>query len=252
MKKTPLYCCFALLLVSCITPNRVLYLQDMNDESQIELEHKYEARIAVQDQLSIVVTCSDESLAEPFNLFGQNLSNTNILNNSLSGYLVDINGEIDFPILGKVKVKGLTRLELQKKLTDILVEGKYLENPLVTIRYTNFKIFYLGSNGGGVLNISNERCTLLEALAMMGGLDNYTRRDKISIIREVDGKMTMRYLDPRSSEVFNDPYFLLQQNDFVITESIKGQYYKQEVSYWLSWVSVFTSISSIITMLLLL
>lgn len=251
MNKTLLYLCLPLFLVSCITPDKVLYLQDMDESSQIKIENKYEARISVQDQLSIFVTCSDQTLIEPFNLYGQNMNNTGS-NNLLSGYLVDVNGEIDFPILGKIKVQGLTRLELQKLLTDRLTEEMYLEDPLVTIRFSNFKIFYLGAGGGGVLNISNERCTLLEALAMMGGLDNYTRRDKIAVIREVDGKMTMRYLDPRSSEMFNDPYFLLQQNDFVITESIKGQYYKQEVSYWLSWISVFTSISSIVTMLLLL
>ena len=86
------------------------------------------------------------------------------------------------------------------------------------VRFQNFKIFFLGSNGGKAITVTNERCTFLEALALSGDLNVYTNRSKIAVMREIDGKMVTRYLDPRSSAVFQDPFFMLQQNDFIITQ----------------------------------
>ena len=131
---------------------------------------------------------------------------------------MDVNGNIEFPVLGELHVAGLTRLQLQDMITDQLKSNGYLSNPNVMVRFLNFKVFVLGTESGKVLNITEERCTFLEALAMAGGLDLYTRRDRIGVMREVNGKMVIHYLDPRSTEIFNDEFFLLQQNDIIFTE----------------------------------
>ena len=248
--------CFVLLLLvcsSCMTPRKVLYLQDMGDSSSVDLGVKYEARIAPSDRLGIFVSSSDDKdLVESFNQHNRSNANSGSTGRQWYGYLVDVNGNIYFPVLGKLHVEGLTRIELQDTITRILKEGGYLTNPLVIVELSNFKINFLGADGGKVIYVDGDRCTLFEALALSGDLGTYTRRDKVRVYRQVNGKMTCRTLDLRSSKVFNDPYFQLQQNDYVVTQSIKGQYYRQEVSYWLSWVSAFTSVLSVVTSVILL
>ena len=146
------------------------------------------------------------------------------------------------PVLGKVHAGGLTRLQLQERIKDILVENNYINDPYVMVRFQNFKVFFLGSNGGKAITITNERCTFLEALALSGDLNVYTNRSKIAVMREIDGKMVMRYLDPRSSAVFNDPFFMLQQNDFIITQDRK---YKNALDSSMQVTKVFSIISSL-------
>ncbi len=232
----------AMTAVSCVTPRRVNYLQDMTQGSQIELENRFEAKIAPYDELNIsVVSPSNPTLAEPFN---NNVANKN-------GYLVDVNGDIDFPYLDKIHVAGMTRLRLQETLTDMLKREGYISDAFVTVRFNNFKIFFLGAEGGKVLTVNNERCTFLEALAMMGQLDQHTRRDHIAVMREVNGQMVMRYLDPRSSDVFNDPFFMLQQNDFIITDNYNAGVVRSEITTVFSIFSAVASMASLIITVML-
>lgn len=226
----------AMLATSCITSERVDYLQDMEHNSQIELENRFEATISPYDQLTIVVSSFDQSLAAPFNLNG----------GGTGAYLVDVNGDIQFPVLGNIHVAGMTRLQLQEAIATRLQTDNYIADPFVMVRFHNFKIFFLGADGGRAVTIDNERCTFLEALALSGDLSIYTRRDKIAVMREVNGKMTVRYLDPRSSKVFEDPFFMLQQNDFIITQSNNLGIKRSETSYWLGWVSTISSLTAIV------
>lgn len=229
----------AVALTSCVTPRRVNYLQDMTHGSQIELEGRFEARIAPYDNLSIVVSTAQPSqdMAQPFN----------VVRDGKGGYLVDIDGNIDFPVLGKLHVAGLTRLQLQDTITRLLDKGGYLDDPFVMARFNDFKIFFIGNGTGKVINVNNERCTFLEALALSGGLDNFTRRDRIAVMREVNGTMVMRYLDPRSSDVFNDPFFMLHQNDFIITDGMSSGTMRGEISYWTGLASTLLSVASLLT-----
>lgn len=241
----------AICAVSCTTPKKVLYLQDMAHGTQIELENKYEAAISPNDELRIIISCENEELSKPFNLgYGTGGTMYNTGGNGYLGYLVDIYGNIQMPILGEIHVAGMTRLQLQNEIKKRLKAGSYIEDPYVMVRFNNYKIFFLGPDGGKSITIPEERCTFLEALARSGDLSNYTRRDRIGVLREVDGKMTMRYLDPRASDVFDDPYYMLQQNDIIITQSIKSKYYKEEFSYWASWLALLTSIASVVTLIL--
>lgn len=247
----PLALC--LVVTSCMSTKDILYLQDMGQDSQIKLENKFQAVISPYDELTVIVSCNDVELAKPFNITAVQQQISNQSTQGL-GYLVDDNGNIEMPELGQIHVAGLTRLELQDTLVARLRDGGFLEDPYVMVRFNNFKVFYLDNVGekARVLDIPDERCTLFEALSMLGDLGVYTDHNKIGVMREVNGKMTLRYLDPRDSKVFNDPFFMLQQKDIIITQPIKSYLARQEVEYWISWVSVLTSLTSIATLFVLI
>ena len=229
--------------VSCVTNRKVAYLQDMKHETQIELEDKFEAVICPYDELDVIITTFDSELARPFNL----RNTTNINTSGSVAYLVDVYGNIELPVFGKIHCVGLTRLKLQEKIKDLLISGGYISDPFVLVRFRSFKIFFLGANGGRSINVSNERCTFLEALAMSGDMSVYTNRDKIMVVREVDGKMVSRYLDPRSSKVYDDPFFMLQQNDFIITRNTGYRTFQQSYSQLGTIFSVISSLTGLAT-----
>lgn len=231
----------ALVSSSCVTSKKVRYLQDMPIQG-MPLNEALEATVAPYDELRIQVlsnTGKDDELIKPFNATGGGMSGYGW------GYLVDAKGNIQFPVLGELHVQGLTRLQLQDTIAAQLERNGYLKNPLVVARFLNFRIFFLSSSGGKVINISNERCTFLEALAMSGGLDWYTRRDRIGVMREVDGKRVIHYLDPRSIEVFNDDFFVMQQNDIIFTEEMSYKFFSTNLNTILGLVSTLLSTLSI-------
>jgi len=238
----------AFLMVSCVTTRKVAYLQDMKHETQISLEDKFEAVISPYDELDILVSSFDKELAMPFNIgaVAQGANGSSSANTGLA-YLVDQNGDIEFPVLGTIHVEGLTRLKLQEKVKEMLVSGGYISDPFVMVRFRNFKIFFLGSNGGKAITVPNERCTFLEALALSGDMNVQTDRSKVAVLREVDGKMIMRYLDPRSSDVFKDPFYMLQQNDFIITRDSGYGNFMHSFSQWTPLFTMFTTIFSTVT-----
>lgn len=235
----------AMTAVSCVTNRKVAYLQDMKHETQIELEDKFEAVICPYDELDVMITCYDPELARPFNLRSTNSANYSMRTGL--AYLVDVYGDIELPVLGKIHAAGLTRLKLQEKVKNLLISGGYISDPFVLVRFRSYKVFFLGANGGQAISIPNERCTFLEALAMAGDLNIYTNRDKIMVVREVDGKMVSRYLDPRSSKVFDDPFFMLQQNDFIITRNTGYRTFQQSYSQFGTILSAVTSLTSLAT-----
>jgi polysaccharide export outer membrane protein len=244
----------ALVSSSCVTTKHVRYLQDMPTEG-LPISKTLEATVAPFDELRIqVVTKSgqNEELLKPFNQLrvanavGGANSNGNTM---LAGYLVDARGNIQFPVLGDIHVAGLTRLQLQDTIAARIVRNGYLKDPLVVARFMNFKVFFLSSSGGKVINVPNERCTFLEALAMAGGLDWYTRRDRIGVMREVNGRRVIHYLDPRSTDIFDDDFFVLQQNDIIFTEERSYKFFSNNLSTVLGLVSSLTSVLAIYTMI---
>ena len=198
------------------------------------------------DEITIQITRTENELTRPFQWnIGTNASNINA-----PEYLVDVDGNINLPVLGRLHVDGMTRLQLQDTLTQMLKQGNIISDPFVMVRFKSFKIFFLGSTGGKAITIPNERCTFLEALALAGDIDIYTDRSKIAVLREENGKITARYLDPRSAEVFNDPYFMLRQNDFIVTEKRTSRTTREEASYWMGWISSVVAIASLVTSIL--
>lgn len=252
MKTNKLVLFFALVALaitssSCVTYKKVRYLQDM-PKYGMPLNEALEATVAPFDELKIYVlsnTGKDDELIKPFNVLGGSYSGeVSLTGNQGWTYLVDVNGNIEFPVLGELHIEGLTRLQLQDTIASHLEKNGYIKNPLVTARFANFKVFFLSSSGGRVLNINNERCTFLEALAMSGGLDWYTRRDRIGVMREVDGKRVIHYLDPRSTAIFDDDFFVLQQNDIIFTEEMSYKFFSNNLNTVLALI---TSISSLIS-----
>ena len=241
-----------LFVASCVSTRQVAYLQDMRHESQITLEDKFEAVISPYDELDIVVSCFDSELAKPFNLSAAVYSTSGGSGSSTRdmAYLVDQSGNIEMPVLGTIHAAGLTRLKLQEHIREMLIDGNYISDPFVMARFRNFKVFFLGSNGGKAITVPNERCTFLEALALSGDLNVYTNRSKIAVMREIDGKMVMRYLDPRSSKVFDDPFFMLQQNDFVITRDTGYYNFVQSYAQWTPIVSTISTITGFVSLYL--
>lgn len=238
--------CVAFSTTSCVTSKKVRYLQDM-PTAGLPLNENFEATIAPYDELRIYVMDDggDEKLLKPFNVMGTVGNNTS---QQGMGYLVDVNGNIQFPSLGELHVAGLTRLQLEDTICTRLKTEGYLNRPMVMVRFMNFKIYFLSSNGGKVITVNNERCTFLEALAMAGGLDYYTRRDRIGVMRDVDGKRVIHYLDPRSTSVFEDEFFLLQQNDIIFTEENHYTFFRENLSSWMVILSTVTSLASMYLM----
>ena len=255
MKKSKLFLYFAfaamtVMASSCVTSKKVRYLQDMPVEG-MSLNESLEATVSPFDEMRIYVLSNagkEDELLKPFNAMGGNLSQGGGASQGI-GYLVDVNGNIQFPVLGELHVSGLTRLQLQDTIAAHLKRNGYIKDPLVVARFMNFKVFFLSSSGGKVLNITNERCTFLEALAMAGGLDFYTRRDRIGVMREVDGKRVIHYLDPRSTAIFDDEFFILQQNDIIFTEERSWKFFNNNLSVILGLVSALTSAVTIYTLI---
>ncbi len=223
---------------SCVTSRKVRYLGDMQKLGEVSVDGKFEAKISPADELRIFVLPNgdpeEQELIKPFNIYSNGTGNVTNTRQTL-GYLVDVDGYIQFPVFGSVKAAGLTCRDLRDTLEFRLKNEGYLSDPLVDVRITNFKVFFLGSDGGKAITIDNERCTFLEALAMSGDLSLYTKRSKIGVVREKEGKMVIHYLDPRSSDIFNDEFFILQQNDIILTENMSYVFFKE----WMSNLGVF-------------
>lgn len=232
MNKSILFLLAVLILSSCASRKDLTYLRDMEELKEYPVYQKYEAVIHRDDRLSITVSCKNPELTLPFNIPGSsdysigldgNISTTmpvaNNSDNSNKGYLVDVNGEIDFPVLGKLKVEGRTRGQVKELITQRLIEEDLIKDPIVMVNFLNFKITVLGEVGSpGVYDINGDRITLLEAVAKAGDIGDQGRIDRVAVIREYGNKRRILFHDLRSKDVFNSPCYYLQQNDIVYVE----------------------------------
>ena len=250
--------CVVVLCTSCASSKKVVYLQDVVPLKQQVIEQKYEVYIHNDDLLAIMVNSKNPELALAFNMpmVSYQLGSECGGQQRVLGYLVDTNGDIDFPILGKLHVAGLTRLQLTDLIKQRLIEEDLIKDPIVTVQFLNYKVAVMGEvNRPGSFNISGDRITLLEALSMAGDLTIYGRRDRVAVIREKDGKRTILFHDLRSADIFNSPCYYLQQNDIVYVEPNKAKAGQSEINQnksvgvWLSAASILVSIASLIVTL---
>nr|WP_321029076.1 polysaccharide biosynthesis/export family protein [Bacteroides nordii] len=254
MKHTFLIC-MVVLLAACSAPKEVLYLQDISLIKEEAIDKSYEVIIHKDDLLAIIVNSKDPELALPFNmpLVSYQIGGQNVSQQRLVGYLVNQDGNIDFPILGEIHVEGLTRMQVTELIKKRLIEEELIKDPIVTVQFLNFKISVIGEVGRpGTFDISGDRITLLEALSMAGDLTIYGRRDRVAVIREKDGKRSILYHDLRSSDIFQSPCYYLQQNDIVYVEPNNAKTGQSRINsnnsvgVWLSGVSVLASITSLL------
>ena len=247
--------CMAVFFTACTSTKKIIYLQDVVPLKQQEIEQKYEVIIHGDDLLAIMVNSRDPELALPFNMpmVSYQLGSNTGGQQRVLGYLVDTNGNIDFPILGEILVEGLTRMQLTELIKNKLIEGDLIKDPIVTVQFLNFKISVMGEVGRpGSFTISGDRITLLEALSMAGDLTIYGRRDRVGVIRENNGKRTILFHDLRSADIFNSPCYYLQQNDIVYVEPNKAKSGQSSINQnnsigvWVSVISLLTTIAVLI------
>jgi polysaccharide export outer membrane protein len=215
-----------LFLFSCASRKDIVYYQDIDSVSFKEKTNSYEIKIQPDDLLMIIVSAEDPEIAAPFNL--KTYSTVNPTKQDVAGaqttqlYLVDANGFIDFPILGRLKVSGMARSQLAQLFQDKI--SVYIKNPIVNLRIMNFKISVQGEvTLPGSYTISSERVTLIEALSMAKDLTIYGKRDNILIIREIDGVKTYNRVDITKADFINSPFYYLSQNDVVYVEPNKNK-----------------------------
>ena len=209
-----------------------------------------------KDLLSITVNTTDPKAATPFNLTVQTPINAALTNIStttqptMQQYLVNNKGEIDFPVIGRLEVGGLTKNEAEDLIRERL--KPYLkESPIVTVRMSNYKISVLGEVARpGSFTIGNEKVNVLEALAMAGDMTVYGVRSEVAVTREVDGVRTIEYLDLTSKDLFNSPAFYIQQNDVIYVKPNKYKAQAGEISqnrnFYLSLVGTAISVATLI------
>ncbi len=233
---------------SCVPYERLVNFNE-GDAFEVKSGESFsvpELIVRTDDVLQISVQSWDEEAAEPFNVSAeQNARSSN--QNMIVGYLVNSNGEIDFPVLGAVKVEGLTT----KQVRDTLIEQLqgYLNDASVNVRIINFKISVLGEvKTPGTIILQEEQVTILEALSQVGDLTPYGNRSNILVIRELEGKRFYGRLDLHDTNVFSSPYFYLQQNDVVYVEPIeeKAATINTQFNKLAPWATVIVSFATLI------
>lgn len=255
-------CVFVLLVVvlmcSCVSRKQLAYLRDVTSESVNEINKNMqtqpETRVKITDALVITVSALDPEAVLPYNLpnvaYATPTSENIPTTPSFQYYTVDANGDIDFPVLGKLHVVGMTQSEVIDMIKGRL-QGQ-LNNPIVSMRFLNAKVTVLGEvkNPGSYL-LNNGGMTLLEALGAAGDLTQYGRRDNILITRENNGKIEFARLNLQSEDIFTSPYFYLQQNDVVYIEPNQARTTSnQSLSLWLSLVGTLSSATTVVVSVL--
>ena len=253
----PMFLATALMMLGSCSTKNVAYFKN---SSSVDLEPSrmlYDARIMPKDILTITVSTSDADAAIPFNMTvptpltqGQRNTYSQAL---LQSYLVDNNGNIDFPRVGQLHVGGLTKSEAEKLILEkIKPYMSKTETPIVTVRMSNYKISVLGEvTRPGMYTVTNEKISILEALAQAGDLTIYGVRNNVKLIREDStGKKSIHVLNLNDANLINSPYYYLQQNDIVYVEPNKVKAQNSSVgsmtTLWFSATSILISLTSLL------
>ena len=245
------------VLTSCGSTKNIAYFQNSNDIDFDKSKNLYDARIMPKDLLTITVSTVNPEAAIPFNLtvptpYSQ-ASRSTTSQPMLQTYLVDNNGNIEYPILGTLPVGGLTKSACEKMIHDRI--QPYLnanENPVVTVRMSSYSISVLGEvSRPGSYQVSREKINILEALAQAGDLTIYGVRDRVKLIREdAQGRKEIHELNLNDANIISSPYYYLQQNDIVYVEPNKVKAQNSSVgsmtTLWFSATSILISLTSLL------
>lgn len=253
-----LFLVFPFYFISCgtqqKTPNYLQNVTDTTGKGDVKIP---ELRIQKNDLLSIQVYSASTKPGisdAPFNLPGSGGSETAGAGTSAAtpgGFLVDVNGNIEYPRLGLLKAEGLTKLQLadiiKRKINE---KDSVLTDPSVIIRFQNLKITVLGEvNKQGPISVPGERVTILEAIGLAGGITDFGIKNSVKVIREIDGKREAGLVDLSSNDVFESPYYNLMQNDIVLIDPTKRKQKKADQETVMRQVSFGLSIITAIALL---
>ena len=239
----------SMLLTSCKTPKDIAYLQDVNVNMPIKTQVDGSIRFQTGDKLSIYVHSRDQQLMDLFNLSKGGLVGTP--NNTSLAYTVDNNGYIDFPVLGLVKVQGLTRLEVAQSIKNRLMNENLCKDPIVTVNFYEMYFSVLGNATAGVQHITKDKITILEAIAMASDLNITGIRKNVLVMRQEGDKEVPYRVDLTSAEsIYNSPVYYIRQNDIIYVEP--NNMAKRESTVMNSsayqpgfWLSLFSSLISL-------
>lgn len=208
---------------SCVNTRKIIYFPNIGNGSVVQSATDIESVIQKNDILSINVSSPNETATLMFNNTQTVISSTATGSISQSiGYLVNSDGNIDFPGLGTISAMGLTKKQLTQKISSELVGKKLLIDPIVNIRYLNYRVTILGEvSRPTVISVANEKISLLEALGLAGDLTIYARRDNVLLVREESGKKVFRRINLNSDDFFSSQFYYLKTNDIVYVEPNK-------------------------------
>lgn len=263
MKQRLLYAVMAMAVVlsSCNTTyNTTLpYFEDIKTSQSGEMpDGDYSIKIIPDDELLITVTSRVPSASAMYNVPLANPATRDVIANmsqpQQQTYIVDTNGDIDFPVLGRLHVAGMTTQELKDDLVKRISVN--VAEPIVRVQLVNFRINVLGDvRNPGAIAVKKERYSILDALADVGDLTQYGERNNVLLIREEDGKKIYQRFDLNSSDILKSPYFYLKQNDVIYVEPNEirkeNAKYNQYSSYKISVISTIVSASSVIASLII-
>lgn len=259
LKRCVFACISVLLLIGCKTP-QVSYFSDLQNGQIINVHEVLDIRLRPEDKLTIVVKSKDHELSELFNLSISSRrvgsQSSSISNSQMSVYTVDARGEIDFPVLGSLKVAGMKREEVAWLIKDRLIQSDMVKDPVVTVEYANLGFNVLGEvHNPGRYSFNRDHLTLLDALSMAGDLTIQGQRENVLVIREENGtRITYRVNLKSGSELLSSPVFYLQQNDVVYVSpnayrsrqtTVNGNTVRSS-SFWISLTSLAISVALLI------
>ena len=252
-----------LAAVSCSTPKEISYFQDLQPGvTELTITDPVEIKVRPKDKLSILINAQDQKLTNMFNLpivsqqIGQESTGSSGTSRGVSGYTVDTDGYINFPVLGKIKVEGMTREQIAEYLTGQLKEQELIKDPVVTVEFMNLGVSVLGEvNRPGRISINRDNLTILDALSEAGDLTIFGKREKVLVLRQENGKQRVYGINLCSADqLYTSPVYYLQQNDVVYVEpndtksrqsTVNGNTVRS-TSFWISLASLITSIAVLI------
>lgn len=257
VKLLPVVALSALLLGACSVPKDVAYVQGVDSltpEQKAMMNQSFLTLIAPDDQLTITVTAPDPTVTTPFNppVYSYAQSGDQPINGSqtMYTYMVEKDGNINFPVLGKVRAAGLSRQQLADNLQQQL--SKYIDDPLVNVQINNFKITVLGEVvRPNIFTVKSDRISIIDAFGYVGDMTINANRKNILLIRDNNGQKEFARLDMTDPAIFASPYFYLKQNDVIYVEpndaKKRNAHYSQSQSFNVTLFSTILSGVSIIT-----
>lgn len=248
-------CVSAIMFSGCIMTKQIAYFQNMDSVDITRSVNVPETRVKVNDELVILVSSINPEAAKPFAMntsTSTSTSNTTV-SKGMYSYIVDKNGNINFPVIGKVQVLGLTRPQVEEKITEAIKPYfAEIEKPVVKVRFASFRITIIGEvTGSKVINVENERISIIEALAQAGDLSVYGKRPNVLLVRENSNgeKQAVRY-NLNDANIFNSPYYYLEQNDIIYVEPHNVKARSADVSSYTFWTPISAAIISLATLIL--
>lgn len=220
---------FAFSMASCVSSKKVVYLYNLNDTTNTSGINKaqttFEAPIQKNDLLSIAIGGSNTEDLVALNSGSGVIPGATVggATSKSIGYLVEADGKIELPFIGRIRAEGLTRLQLADTITNLMKD--YTKNPIVNVKFLNYGYSVLGEvNHPGRFEMDNERTTIFDAIAMASDLTLLGKRNNVLVIREVDGKREFGRVDLLSKDIFKSPYFYLKTNDVVYVEPVRSKF----------------------------